>query len=110
MALYQFKNAVASAVGTTSTVVYTAPTGKKTIAIGCNVTNTTGAALPVEVKVLKVDGTAIYLAKAHRIDGGLGVDFLQGRKLVLTAGETLNVASAAASSLDCVVSVLEDVD
>lgn len=110
MATYQFKNSTNSGIGTSATAVYTAPVGKKSIAIGCVVTNTTGAALPVTLTLVKADQSVLQLAKNARIDGGQSVDFLSGKKLVIQATESLQLNSPIASSLDCLVSVLEDVD
>jgi hypothetical protein len=110
MALYQFKNAVATEIGTSGAVVYTVPANKKSILIGCSVSNTTGSILPVEVSVIKADSTVVHLAKDARIEGGMSADFLSGKKLVLQAGEKIKVVSKLVNSLDCIVSVLEDVD
>ena len=52
MASYNFKNATANDVGTTPSDVYTVPASKKSIMIGCSVTNITGAALPVELSLV----------------------------------------------------------
>ena len=79
--------------------------------IGCSVSNITGASLPVDLSLVKSDSTAIiHLAKATRVDGGTTTDFLSGKKLVMQAGEKVQLVSKVADSLDCVVSVLEDVD
>jgi hypothetical protein len=110
MASYNFKNATANDVGTTPADVYTVPASKKSIMIGCSVTNITGATLPVELSLVKADSTIIHLSRAHRIEGGTTHDFLSGKKLVMQAGEKVQLVSKIASSLDCVVSVLEDVD
>jgi hypothetical protein len=110
MALYQFKNAVASGIGISGANVYIVPASKKSILIGCSVANITGSILPVEVAIVKADSSVIYLAKSVRIEGGGQADFLSGKKLVLETGEKLRVVSKMNDSLDCVVSVLEDVD
>jgi hypothetical protein len=110
MATYQFKNATQTAVGTTTTAVYTTPAGKKTIAIGCVVTNTTKTGLPVTVSLIKADDSEVLLAQDSRLLGGQSTDFLSGKKVVLVAGERITLRSAAPSSVDCLVSVLEDVD
>lgn len=110
MAAYQFKNATSNDIGTAGSDVYTVPNGQKSIVIGCSVSNTTGAALPAEVTLIKADTSVIHLARATRIDGGTTTDFLSGKKLVMQAGEKLHVSSKVDSSFDCVVSVLEDVD
>lgn len=110
MATYQFKNSTSTGIGTTATAVYTTPAARKSIAIGCVVTNTTGSALPVTLTLVKSDNSVVQLAKNARIDGGQSVDFLSGKKLVIQANESLRLKSPIATSLDCLVSVLEDVD
>lgn len=110
MATYQFTNNTVNNVGTTAVDVYQVPSSKKSIMIGCSVSNITGASLPVELSLVKTDSTVIHLAKATRVDGGTTTDFLSGKKLVMQAGEKVQLVSKVADSLDCVVSVLEDVD
>ena len=110
MASYQFKNATADSIGTTPVDIYTVPSPKKSIMIGCSVSNTKGASLPVDVRLIKADSSVITLASAKRVDGGTTHDFLSGKKLVMQSGEKVQVVSKTANSLDCVVSVLEDVD
>ena len=110
MPAYQFKNATANAVGTAGAEVYTVPAAKKSIMIGCSVSNVTGGTLPAEVQLIKADNSVIHLSTSTRITGGTTLDLFQGKKLVLDSGEKIKVLSKVNSSLDVVVSVLEDVD
>jgi hypothetical protein len=110
MATYQFKNATQTAVGTTRTAVYTTPAGLKAIAIGCVVTNITKSGLPITVSLIKANNSEVLLAQDSRLLGGQSVDFLSGKKIVLASGEQITLKSATPSSVDCLVSVLEDVD
>ena len=91
MATYQFFNNTANNVGTTPVDVYTVPASKKSIMIGCSVSNITGASLPVELSLVKADSTVIHLAKSTRVDGGTTTDFLSGKKLVMQAGEKVQL-------------------
>jgi len=110
MAAYQFINAAQSDVGTTPVDIYTVPANKKSIMIGCSVANTTGATLPVDVRLIKADATSVSLAKAVRVDGGTTTDIMSGKKLVMQTGEKIQIVSKLDNSFDCVVSILEDVD
>lgn len=110
MAAYQFINGTATDIGTTPVDVYTVPSSKKSIMIGCSVSNITGAALPIDVRLIKSDDTEVSLAKAVRVEGGTTTDIMSGKKLVMQSGEKVQVVSKLDSSLDCVVSILEDVD
>ena len=110
MATYQFKNETHDSIGTAGTEVYTVPATQKSIVIGCQVANITGASLPVEIQLVKTNNDIIHISKASRVLGGTTEDFLSGKKLVMQAGEKLTVKSKVDSSFDCVVSILEDVD
>jgi hypothetical protein len=110
MAAYQFINATATDIGTTAVDIYTVPSNQKSIMIGCSVSNITGAALPIDVRLVKPDTTEVSLAKAVRVDGGTTTDIMSGKKLVMQSGEKIQVVSKLDDSLDCVVSILEDVD
>tara|TARA_B100000424_G_C22771778_1_gene415515 strand:+ start:393 stop:725 length:333 start_codon:yes stop_codon:yes gene_type:complete len=110
MPAYQFKNATSNAVGISGAEVYTVPAAKKSIMIGCSVSNVTGGALPVEVQLIKADSTIIHLSTSTKLPGGTTLDLFQGKKLVLDTGEKIKVLSKVDSSFDVIVSVLEDVD
>lgn len=104
-----FFNSTTSDIGLSDSSVYATPEGQKSIVIGCLVSNKTTGNIPVSVKMVKTDNSVVYLAKDARINGGESVDFMQGRKMVLEAGETIKVSSKLAASVDCIVSVLEGV-
>ena len=110
MPAYQFKNATANEVGSAGAEVYTVPSAKKSIMIGCSISNVTGSTLPAEVQLIKADNTVIHLSTSTRITGGTTQDLFQGKKLVLQTGEKIKVLSQVDQSFDVVVSVLEDVD
>ncbi|MGA0983318.1 hypothetical protein [Vulcanococcus sp.] len=108
MAAYRFNNATATGVGTAGTDVYSA--SAKCILIGLSITNITRAALPVEVEVVKANGSTVHLTTSGRIAGGVSVDVLSGRKLVLMSQEKVRITSKVDNAFDCVASILEDVD
>jgi hypothetical protein len=110
MAIYQFKNFTVSDIGTTETVLYTPPTGQKSMLLGLTVTNTTPSSLPIELYIVKSDSTVVHLSKSTRVLGGESVDLLSGKKLVVVDGDSLKIKSKVASSFDVVLSVMEDVD
>lgn len=101
----QFENAIASAVGTTASVVYTCPVDKKSILIGCNVANVTGAILPVSL-ILRQDSAETYIVKNLRVGNGESVELMKGNKLVLQAGDELLAVSADSAAFDVIASIL----
>jgi len=111
-----FKRFMNASVGTSLEVVYTVPSNKNSIIIGCLLCNKTGSGITADVQIdtaLSGSGNAdVYLVKSVQIPGGSSIEIVEG-KIVLTHdgsnGDVLKAAASATSSLDITVSVLEDV-
>jgi len=102
-----FKNYVLPNVGTSATTVLTGATGAQTTIIGMTCANTTAINVTVSV-LLTSGGSTVYLVKnATVLPGGALVPVGGDQKVVVSAGNTLQVQSSAASSLDVCLSVLE---
>lgn len=102
-----FKNYVLANVGTSATTVLTGATGAQTTIIGMTCANTTAVNVTVSV-TLTSGATTVYLVKnATILPGGSLVPVGGDQKVVLTAGNVLQVQSSAASSVDVALSVLE---
>jgi len=96
-----FKNYTSSSVGTSATTVYTVPSATSAVLIGCNLANTTTAAVYVDVQV-----AGVYLVKGAPVPSGSALSVLDG-KIVGEATDTVVVTSDTASSIDVILSVLE---
>lgn len=102
-----FQNVKTPSVGATETVIYTPPSGKKSIVIGALLTNIYLGNIGVDVYI--VSGvTKTYLGKDVRVDRGAGMEFVQG-KIVLVSGDSLCACAKVAAGFSATVSVLEDV-
>ena len=103
-----FKNYATAGVGTSETTVYTAPANPTAVVIGmtcANVLSTTQVNINVKATV---GGTAVYVVKNGGVAvGGAMVPIGGDQKVVLEAGDTLAVTSTSASSVDVLLSVLE---
>jgi len=113
------KSNIAIDSGTYSTV-YTVPYSADTEAIllEVDVANTSASDITVDVKVNKNSGGTggtddIFIVKAAPVPVGGALKVVSGQKIVMmstaTGADTVTVAASAASSADCIVSVLEDV-
>ena len=111
------KSNIAIDSGTYSTM-YTALLDKETILLEVDIANTSASDITVDVKINKncrattgVDD--VFLVKAAPVPTGGALKAVSGQKIVLmstaTGQDTVSVACSAASSADCIVSVLEDV-
>ena len=115
------KSNIAIDSGTYSTV-YTVPytaTPVEAILLEIDIANTHASNdITVDVKVNKNSGGTggtddIFIVKAAPVPVGGALKVVSGQKIVLmstsTGVDTVTVACSAASSADCIVSVLEDV-
>ena len=115
------KTNIAIDSGTYSTV-YTVPytaTDVEAILLEIDIANTHASNdITVDVKVNKNSGGTggtddIFIVKAAPVPVGGALKAVSGQKIVLmstsTGVDTVTVACSAASSADCIVSVLEDV-
>jgi hypothetical protein len=69
--------------------------------IGCNLANTSASQIEVDVQV-----AGIYLVKGAPIPAGSALSVLDG-KIILETADTVVVTSNAATSVDAILSVLE---
>ena len=99
-------------------VLYTALTGKETILLEIDIANTTVNDITVDCKLNKNSGGTggvddIFIVKAAPLPAGGALKVVSGQKIVMegtaTGLDTVSVAASAASSADCIVSLLEDV-
>ena len=104
-----FRNFTLKAVGTTAQNVYAAAAGVQATVIGMTIANITPS--PIAANVF-ISGGAItsnvYLVQQATIaPGGALVPIGGDQKLVLEAGDYMQVNTSVASSADVIVSVLE---
>ena len=114
------KTNIAIDSGTYSTV-YTVPytaTPVEAILLEVDIANTTSSDITVDCKLNKNSGGTggvddIFIVKAAPLPAGGALKVVSGQKIVMegtaTGLDTVSVAASAASSADCIVSLLEDV-
>ena len=105
-----FKNAGASATGTSSVDVYTAGSGVTATVIGLTCANVSSTN-PVEVTIKFFDSSAnatFHIVKSAQVFlGGALVAVGGDQKLVLETGDKIKIISDTAASIDTIVSVME---
>jgi hypothetical protein len=104
-----FKNQTLKAAGTTAQNAYAAGAGVQATVIGMTIANITPS--PISANVILSGGNItnnVYLVKDATIaPGGALVPVGGDQKLVLEAGDYLQVNTSIASAADVIVSVLE---
>ena len=104
-----FKNAAAAATGTSEVSVYTVPSSTTTTVIGLTMANVTAGTIEADIRVYDSSGTAhYYLVKSAEIfTGGALVAVGGDQKLVLETSDIVKIVSDTASSVDTIISVME---
>ena len=105
-----FKNAQSIGVGTSEVSVYTVPSSTTTTIVGLSCANTTTTS-PIKVGIRVFDSSAsthAYVVKnAEIFEGGALVAVGGDQKLVLETSDILKVVSDTGSSVDVIVSYME---
>ena len=105
-----FKNSAVAATGTSEVTAYTTPSSTTTTVIGLTCANETSTSpIKVSIRVYDSSGSAyFYIVKNAEIyEGGALVAVGGDQKLVLETGDLIRVVSDTASSVDTIVSVME---
>ena len=96
-----FKNYTSASVGTSPVTTYTVPSATTSVMIGCNLANTTASQIKVDVQA-----AGVYLAKGIPLPAGSAISVLDG-KVILETTDTVVITSDTATSVDVILSVLE---
>jgi hypothetical protein len=104
-----FKNSISASIGTTETIVYSAPSATTSTVIGVSVANRVQQNVNVDVRMYDSSTSKnIVLCSGSLIPPGSNIVLVGGeQKVVLEASDYLTLTSNVASSADIVVSVLE---
>jgi len=96
-----FKNYTSTSIGTSATTVYTVPASTTSVVIGLNLANRTASSVTVDVQL-----GSTYIVKDAPVPAGSALSALDG-KIIAETTDTIVVTSDTASSVDAIVSVLE---
>jgi hypothetical protein len=102
-----FRRYINRNTGTSATTVFTADS-YDTI-VGINISNTTGSAVNASVYITNTS-LDYYLIKNAPIPAGSALQVIDGgAKIIVQSGDALKIVSDTASSLDTVVSTVDDI-
>ena len=102
-----FKSYTDADIGTSTADVYTVPSSTVAVIIGCNLSNKTGDQVNASLIINKSIGDNVYLIRNIPIPNGSAFEFNAGNKIILETGDKIQVVSDTASSIDAIISVLE---
>ena len=102
-----FKSYTDTDIGTSTADVYTVPASTVAVIIGCNLSNKTGDQVNASLIINKAVGDNVYLIRNIPIPNGSAFEFNAGNKIILETGDKIQVVSDTASSIDAIISVLE---
>ena len=103
-----FKSYTKANVGAATSDIYTVPIATTSVIIGLSLANTTASSVTASVLVDKAGGAdTVYLAKNLDLPDATFYEFNAGNKVILETGDKLQVSSSTASSVDVMLSILE---
>lgn len=110
-ALGIFKNAIKSGVNNSWTNIYTAPSGKTSYVIECDVASTGNTGVQVSVQVIDTSAAVTaHIVKNAPIPVGSAIQIIDGQKIVLESGDILQIkCESIGQTVDVVASLVEDV-
>ena len=94
-------NYTSANIGTSPATLYTVPASTTGTIVGLQVANTTASQITVDVQV-----AGVYLVKGAPVAANSALSLLDG-KLVVKTTETVVITSDTATSVDAILSVLE---
>tara|TARA_Y100000004_G_C8706561_1_gene324034 strand:- start:222 stop:560 length:339 start_codon:yes stop_codon:yes gene_type:complete len=98
---------VSGSSGSPSTI-YSVPSATTAVVLGLVVSNTTAStSITATVKMENNDGDNITIVKNAPVPAGGSLELMGGNKIVMEANDILKVFSSAASSSDCLLSIME---
>jgi len=110
---------VTTSTGSSASAVYTVPAGAsssalESIIIGITLANKTSAGVTASVFLDHLDGSSdVFIVKDATIPSGSSLEIMSGNKIVVqnngTTGDVIRVSCSASTSVDAIISVLEDV-
>ena len=115
----EFRCRTLTGVGTSATTLYATPDGKTSIMLELDVANTTTNVVEASVELLdySVHPTTgwRYIVKNAPIPAGGSLMVIAGQKVILEersggTGDAIRITSSAATSIDVVSAILEDVN
>lgn len=115
----QFKNAIVAGVGKTVnndgfTTIYTTPTSSSDYAsyiIECDIACVGDTGVQVSVRVKKSDGTKAHVVKNAPVPVGSSIQIVDGQKIVLEAGDSLEaLCETSGEVVDVIVSLVQNVN
>lgn len=102
-----FKNNFLANATTTAANVYVAPAATQSTIIGMSIANIDVSAVTANIKVHSAGSSYFMLKQATIAPGGALIPIGGDQKLVLEAGDYIQVQMSSANSADVILSVLE---
>jgi hypothetical protein len=103
-----FKSYTKANVGTAASDIYTVPGATTSVIVGLCLVNTVEYPINANVLVDKAGASdTVYLAKSLELSDGSLYEFNGGNKIILETGDKLQVFSNISSSIDVMLSILE---
>ena len=109
-----FKLKTKANVDASLVTVYTTPTSPSTtsVIIGLTISNVKGSSITADAKIITAassgeNGDDVHVVKDIPLPAGSSVEIMAGNKIILNAGDVLQVKGSTTNCLDAILSIME---
>ena len=92
--------------------VYTTPGSTTTVIIGLTIANVKGASITADAKIVTASSSGenaddVHVVKDIPLPAGSSVEIMAGNKIILEAGDVVQVKGSTSNCLDAILSIME---
>ena len=107
-----FKLKTKAAIDASLVTVYTVPSSTTTVIIGLTISNVKGAAVTADAQLVTASSSGenaddVHVVKDIPLPAGSSVEIMAGNKIILEAGDVVQVKGSTANCLDAILSIME---
>tara|TARA_R110000823_G_scaffold310390_1_gene435287 strand:+ start:365 stop:709 length:345 start_codon:yes stop_codon:yes gene_type:complete len=112
MATNTFKLKTKAAIDASLVTIYTVPADTTTVVIGLTVANVKGSSVTFDAKLITASTSGenaddVHFIKDIPLPTGSSIEVMSGNKIVLEAGDAVQVKGSVADAVDAILSVME---
>ena len=107
-----FKLKTKANVDASLVTVYTTPNSTTSVIIGLTISNVKGSSITADAKIITAassgeNGDDVHVVKDIPLPAGSSVEIMAGNKIILQAGDVLQVKGSTTNCLDSILSIME---
>tara|TARA_R110002074_G_scaffold198768_2_gene366440 strand:+ start:2618 stop:2959 length:342 start_codon:yes stop_codon:yes gene_type:complete len=107
-----FKLKTKAGIDASLVTVYTVPADTTTVIIGLTIANVNSGSVTADAKIVTASSSGenaddVYVIKSVPLPTGSSIEVMAGNKIVLEAGDVIQVNGSVTNAVDAILSVME---